>query len=233
MVVPKSAINFEAIIGNDIICKARVVFDKNGPIFCKQEEKNFIMQIEVNESAEVNAPFPYDAAVKHLVNKYKPAKKNECPIEMNLILEDETPIYSQPRRLPISGKQAVRPSSSLFGSPVVVVRKKDGSPRICIDYRRLNAKTVKDRFPIPLIDTILDNLQEAKVYTTLDLKNGYFHVPVAESSKKYTAFVTAEGQYEFNFVPFGLSNAPAVFVRFVHIVFSRFGESKYCSILYR
>ncbi|GFW36341.1 hypothetical protein TNCV_3712621 [Trichonephila clavipes] len=91
-----------------------------------------------------------------------------------------------------------------------MVKKKDGSSRTCIDYRKLNQKFVKDKFPLPLIEDVLDTLQEAKVYSLLDLRNGFFHVDVDEDFRKYTSFIVPEGQFEFNKVPFGLSTSPGV-----------------------
>ncbi|GFS87635.1 transposon Tf2-11 polyprotein [Trichonephila clavipes] len=101
-----------------------------------------------------------------------------------------------------------------------MVKKKDGSSRMCIDYRKLNQKLVKDKFPLPIIEDVLDTLQEAKVYSTLDLRNGFFHVDVDEDCRKYTSFIVPDGQFEFNKVPFGLSTSPGVFQRYVssHIV---------------
>ncbi|KAK9736412.1 Reverse transcriptase (RNA-dependent DNA polymerase) [Popillia japonica] len=103
---------------------------------------------------------------------------------------------------------------------VVIVKKKDGSHRLCIDYRKLNKVVVKDRYPLPLIEDQLDRLQEAGVFSTLDLKNGFFHVPVEEQSRKYTAFVTHNSQYQFLKVPFGFCNSPSVFQRFINTIFS-------------
>ncbi|GFX72161.1 retrovirus-related Pol polyprotein from transposon 412 [Trichonephila clavipes] len=101
-----------------------------------------------------------------------------------------------------------------------MVKKKDGSSRMCIDYRKLNQKLVKDKFTLPIIEDVLDTLQEAKVYSTLDLRNGFFHVDVDEDCRKYTSFIVPDGQFEFNKVPFGLSTSPGVFQRYVssHIV---------------
>ena len=84
-----------------------------------------------------------------------------------------------------------------MGYAVNIVKKKDGTDRICIDYRRLNQRIIIHHFPMPIIDEQLEKLAEAKVFTTLDLRNGFFHVPVEEKSSKYTAFATAQGQYEF------------------------------------
>ncbi|GFY59692.1 retrovirus-related Pol polyprotein from transposon 297 [Trichonephila inaurata madagascariensis] len=90
---------------------------------------------------------------------------------------------------------------------------------MCIDYRKLNQKLVKDKFPLPLIEDVLDTLQEAKVYSTLDLRNGFFHVDVDEDCRKYRSFIVPDGQFEFNKVPFGLSTSPGVFQRYVSSIF--------------
>lgn len=112
----------------------------------------------------------------------------------------------------------IRPSSSPWSSPVVIIQKKDGSPRFCVDYRRLNAITDRDVYPLPRIDDILDRLAGCQYFSTLDLKAGYWQLPIDERDKNKTAFVTTEGLYEFNVLPFGLSNAPASFQRIMNSV---------------
>ena len=108
---------------------------------------------------------------------------------------------------------AIRPSKSPYASQIVLVRKKDGSLRICIDYRQLNLRTVRDAFPLPRIEEALDSLAHAKFFTSLDLTSGYWQVEVAEEDKPKTAFSTPMGLFECNRMPFGLQNAPATFQR--------------------
>ena len=115
----------------------------------------------------------------------------------------------------------IRPSNSPWAPPVVMVKKKDGSLRFCADFRQLNAATVKDAHPLPGIDDLLDALHGACWFSTLDLKSGYWQVPIMERDKEKTVFRTSSGQlYEFNQAPFGLCNAPATFSRFMDRVLS-------------
>ena len=111
-------------------------------------------------------------------------------------------------------QEIVRPSFSVWGSPVVMVKKKDGTLRFCIDFQKLNDVTVKDAHPLPRIDDTLEALKGAKIFSTLDLKSGYWQVPIKEEHKSKTAFWTSSGQlFEFNRLPFGLCNALATFSR--------------------
>jgi len=141
-------------------------------------------------------------------------------------LSDSRPIKQAPRRIPI-GKRAevdeiiremrcqgvIEESFSPWVSPAVLVRKKDGTLRFCIDYRKLNAVTIKDSYPLPRIDDLLDQLSGNAWFTTLDLKSGYWQIKIRSEDKEKTAFSVGNGLWQFTVMPFGLCNAPATFER--------------------
>nr|GFC15426.1 putative reverse transcriptase domain-containing protein [Tanacetum cinerariifolium] len=112
----------------------------------------------------------------------------------------------------LTDKGFIRPSSSPWGASVLFVKKKDGSFRMCIDYRELNKLTVKNYYPLPRIDDLFDQLQGSSDYSKIDLRSGYHQLRVREEDILKTAFKTRYGHYEFQVMPFGLTNAPAVFM---------------------
>ncbi|GJQ98052.1 putative reverse transcriptase domain-containing protein [Tanacetum coccineum] len=118
----------------------------------------------------------------------------------------------------LSDKGFIRPSSSPWGAPVLFVKKKDGSFRMCINYRELNKVTVKNRYPLPRIDDLFDQLQGSSVYLKIDLRSGYHQLRVRKEDIPKTAFRTRYGHYEFQVMPFGLTNALAVFMNLMNRV---------------
>ena len=154
-------------------------------------------------------------------------------IEMEIHTGDAAPRKVPARRMPFAVRQEVakqlrdmqqasviQPSSSPWASPVVIVRKKDGTYCFCVDYRALNAVTKADTFPLPRVDDILDQLGDSRFFSTLDLASGYWQVRVDPGSMEKTAFVTPHGLYEFRVMPFGFTNGPAVFQRLMARVLS-------------
>ena len=152
-------------------------------------------------------------------------------IKHRIDTQGATPIRQPPHRLPLAKKDEaqqaigdmrrqgiIEPSTSPWASPVVLVRKKDGGTRFCIDYRKLNANTRKDSYPLPRIDATLEALAGAEWFSSLDLLSGYWQVEMDEESKEKTAFSTGRGLCQFRVMPFGLCNAPATFERLMEQV---------------
>jgi hypothetical protein len=148
------------------------------------------------------------------------------------LMPGTTPIAKQPYRMLVEelvelkkqlkellDKEYIQPSASPWGSPVLFVKKKDMSMRMCIDYRSLNALTIKNKYPLPRIDDLLDELQKAKFFSKIDLRFGYHQMKIRPSDILKIAFVTRYGQYEFTIVSFGLTNAPAYFMNMMNKVF--------------
>ena len=121
-------------------------------------------------------------------------------------------------------KGFIRPSVSPWGAPVLFVKKKDGSFRLFIDYRGLNRVTVKNKYPLPRIDELLDQFKGAKWFSKIDLASGYHHIPIESNDIRKTVFRTRYGHYEFVVMSFGLTNAPAAFMKMMNGIFHDFQD---------
>ncbi|XP_037976041.2 uncharacterized protein K02A2.6 [Plutella xylostella] len=230
-IVPCGVMPYEVILGQPFLLNTTVLLDKGTvKLMAQTEGGQYMLCLPI----EADEPLCSNPEVQELVASYKPMFTKEAPIKLKIILKDEVPVAQRPRRLAIKeeevvrrqveewlAKEIIRPSYSEYASPLVLVTKKDGSIRVCVDYRKINQKMIKDEYPLPVIDDHIDKLSKSRVFSTLDLKNGFFHLPVEEESVKYTAFVTSspEGQYEFLRAPFGLSICPKYFSRFINIIF--------------
>ncbi|GJU78783.1 putative reverse transcriptase domain-containing protein [Tanacetum coccineum] len=156
--------------------------------------------------------------MKKAKDKSKEKRLKDVPIVQDFpeVFPEDLPAPSEMKELSdqlkeLSDKGFIRPSSSPWGAPVLFVKKKDGSFRMCIDYQELNKLTVKSRYPLPRIDDLFDQLQGSSVYSKIDLRSGYHQLRVHEEDIPKTAFRTRYGHYEFQVMPFSLTNAPAVF----------------------
>ena len=195
---------------------------------------------ELNDDEE----FIQDSKLKELVSNYNDIFPKELPkelpprrkVEHEIRLENNSkPPSRAPYRLSfieqeelkkqlkqLLDSKLIRPSSSPFGSPVLFVKKKENTLRMCIDYRALNNITIKNRYPLPRIDDLLDQLSQAKYFSKLDLTSGYWQMRVKDEDIHKTAFTTRYGQFEFMVMPFGLCNAPASFQHLMNTIFQEF-----------
>ena len=114
----------------------------------------------------------------------------------------------------------IRPSSSPWGCGVLFVKKKDGTDRLCVDYRPVNKKTIKNKYPLPNINELFEQLKGAQVFSKLDLRMGYHQIRIREEDIPKTAFRTSFGSYEYTVMSFGLANAPPTFSRMMNFIFN-------------
>ena len=162
-----------------------------------------------------------------------------CVTEHSIKISDSTPIYQKPRRFspPVNDEiekqcqelfssDIIEPSFSPWNSPIVPVRKRDGSIRLCIDYRALNRKTIPDKFPVPNLSDSIFGLHGTAFFTKLDLIRGYYQMPLEDESRPLTAFSSNRNHWQFKRLSFGLRNAPASFQREIQAVLSGFPSNK-------
>ncbi|XP_043492374.1 uncharacterized protein LOC122517843 [Polistes fuscatus] len=203
--VSQSDMRYEVLLGRELLKELDVRINK-GRVEIRRPDKRLSEEISEGsvkssdygyvDTDEIDVKEPYKVRIKELIQNYKPNTKPDARTETKIKLTDNIPVCSKPRRLAPKEKKIVtqqldewldegmiQPSTSEYSSPVVVVPKKDGTYRVCIDYRKLNAKVIRDRFPMPLIEDCLDALTQGVVFSTIDLKNGFFHVKIEEDSR--------------------------------------------------
>jgi hypothetical protein len=165
-----------------------------------------------------------------------PGMPPDLDIEFSIeLLPGTAPISKRPYRMDVKDlvelkkqikelleKGFLRPSSSPWGAPVLFVNKKDGSRRMCVDYRSLNEVTIKNKYPLPRIEDLFDQMKGAKIFSKIDLRLGYHQLKIRAEDVPKTAFTTRYGLYEFLVMSFGLTNAPAYFMNLMNKVFMEY-----------
>lgn len=222
-----------------IVCEVQPVTIEESTLFCIENSGKASEILD-----QVNIPSNIDSdskiALENLLLKFKDVfAQGDTDIghyqgvQHRIELNDETPFKQRFRRIPPSMYEEVRehlkqlaacgvirPSHSPYSSAVVLARRKDGKLRMCIDYRQLNSKTIRDNYALPRIDEVLDSLAGAKYYSVIDMKSGYYQIEIAEEHKPRTAFTVGPlGFWEHNRLPFGLCNAPATYQRIMEECF--------------
>lgn len=235
----------EVLIGRNVTEDPSVMYVRIGDVlkFEKTEKINLVLS---SDELDFNVSLKYKGELKQLFDKYpKSYSTNLATLgkardyEIEIELESKKPVCFRPYRLPDCDRvllrkiidelleyKIIQESRSAYASPVLLVDKKEGEKRLCIDYRSLNKITIKDKYPMPRIEDLLDRLKGCKYFTSLDLKSGYYQIGVKNESIDKTAFITEDGHYEFLRMPFGLSNGPSVFQRLMNRILGnlRFGS---------
>ncbi|CAG2218766.1 Transposon Ty3-G Gag-Pol polyprotein,Transposon Ty3-I Gag-Pol polyprotein [Mytilus edulis] len=195
-------------------------------------------EIQLENDCEIDAPLEYKSIIEKLISKNKDifaAKDSELghtdTVKMEIETGNHPPIRLKPYRTPLHKRQIVdkaidemldagviRRSKSSWSAPIVVVKKKDDTHRFCTDFRQINKITKSLSYPLPLIDDILAQLGNAKYISSCDLKSGFWQVLMDEKDREKTAFACHRGLFEYNVMPFGLQNSPAVFSQLMEIV---------------
>ena len=191
-----------------------------------------VNQLKVDLIEDIRVVSEYPDVFPDELPGMTPERDIEFPIDL---LPGTAPIAKIPYRMSVSeleelkkqlkellDKQFIHPSSSPWGAPMIFVEKKDGTQRMCVDYRALNEVTIKNKYPLPRIEDLFDQLKGARVFSKIDLRSGYHQLRIRPSDIAKTAFTTRYGIYEYTVMPFGLSNAPVYFMYLMNKVFMEY-----------
>ena len=219
---------------NSKLCALNVTEPKQSTIFSPGTAESELVSdlAEPEQNAHISLSDSQKADLEMLFQKYPDVlgeKLGRTNVVQHLIETEAQPIRQHPYRVPITMRETlkaeldlmskldiIQPSRSPWASPVILVEKKDGGLRFCVDYRKLNDVSKFDAYPMPRVEEVLESVGSATIFSTLDLCKGYWQVPMEEKSREKTAFTTPFGLFEFNVMPFGLHNAPATFQRMMN-----------------
>lgn len=237
-VVPAECISAPILIGTDVLNRKGLTYIRSdGEQRIVRSDISQVEHVSTVEAHDINTPLLGEEKnlLLNLIEEYSnsfisgTATSTVSTGSMEIKLKSDEPVNQRPYRLSIDEKNRVRSiindllakgiireSQSEYASPIILVKKKDGSDRMCVDYRALNSITVKERFPLPRIDDHIDKLGKYKFFTSLDMATGFHQLPLKDdASISKTAFVTPDGHFEYLKMPYGLANAPIVYQRVI------------------
>ena len=237
MIVDKSFM-YKFILGWDLMCRHSYSLTRDMLSLAGHDFP--VKSYEIVRGGTISAIVSDSERLAHLLYQFRdlfgqPGSLQAAKVEPMEIHVEAPPVYQRPYPMPHMKRAAadkeidvmlqmgvIRPSSSPYASPILLVPKKDGSIRFCIDYRRLNNITTKDRWPLPRIQDIFDQLGGSAYFSTLDMRSGYWQVPLAKQAIPKSAFVCHRGQFEWTRMPFGLANAPSHYQRVMSKILGKF-----------
>lgn len=226
--------NLDAVIGWDVIGRQHLRVEKNayGLELCHDLHNvpKVLTCLSLNNIDNINAIGCNESTVQNIKRILHECRNITADVittgKLNIKLKDNSPVAYRPRRLAYAERvqvrqivselleaDIIRESQSEYASPIVLVQKKNGDARLCVDYRDVNKRVVRERYPLPLILDQIDSLCDAQYFITLDMKAGFYQMEIEENVKHITAFITPDGLYEYNRMPFGFANSPAVYQR--------------------
>ncbi|XP_036148576.1 uncharacterized protein LOC114254896 [Monomorium pharaonis] len=248
-VVPNDTMRVSAVLGRDVLKIFGLSLTKPSRVNYNTAVAE-ILNIEVSNDTDIvnkmnissEIPVEYQEKLKEeFRHKYVEAESPVEPkikTELKLVLTDTKPFHYNPRRLSqyektelkkildnLLQKGIIRESESEYASPIVLVKKKSGDLRMCVDYRHLNKIILRENHPIPVIEEQIEIVGNKCYFSILDLKDGFYHINIVEESRKFTAFVTPFGVFEFTKMPFGLKPAPQIFQKHIYKSFKKLIES--------